>query len=104
MSWEYEKKTEMNFLFYKNTEGKEKLIKAEGKFIENGVQKIVKLVTKVWGDSDKRFVVFNHKGNDPLSSDALVKEGAVTLHRAKRRNMERLTLVYTGVVFISLMT
>jgi hypothetical protein len=34
-------------------------------------------------------VIFNQKGIDPLSLDALAKEGILALRRAKRRNMER---------------
>ena len=34
-------------------------------------------------------MVFNQKGIDPLSLDALAKEGILCLRRAKRRNMER---------------
>ncbi len=39
--------------------------------------------------SGKNFVVLNQKGIDPLSLDALAKEGIVALRRVKRRNMER---------------
>jgi T-complex protein 1 subunit zeta len=36
------------------------------------------------------------KGIDPLSLDLLAKEGILALRRAKRRNMERLTLACGG--------
>lgn len=39
--------------------------------------------------SEKNFVVLNQKGIDPLSLDALAKEGILGLRRVKRRNMER---------------
>uniref|UniRef100_A0A2I3SC30 Chaperonin containing TCP1 subunit 6A n=1 Tax=Pan troglodytes TaxID=9598 RepID=A0A2I3SC30_PANTR len=73
--------------FYKTAEMREKLIKAERKFIEDK-----KLKRKVCGDSDKGFVAINQEGIDPLSLAALAKEHIVTLHRAKRRNIEGLTL------------
>uniref|UniRef100_A0A2K6C8N5 Uncharacterized protein n=1 Tax=Macaca nemestrina TaxID=9545 RepID=A0A2K6C8N5_MACNE len=56
------------------------------------VKKKKELKRKVCGDSDKGFVVINQEGIDPLSLDAFAKEGIVTLHRDKRRNMERPTL------------
>ena len=36
----------------------------------------------------------NQKGIDPMSLDALAKQGIMALSRAKRRNMERLALAY----------
>uniref|UniRef100_A0A8C5XIM5 Chaperonin containing TCP1 subunit 6A n=1 Tax=Microcebus murinus TaxID=30608 RepID=A0A8C5XIM5_MICMU len=102
VSLEYEK-TEVNSgFFYKNAEEREKLVKAERKFIEDRVKKIIELKKKVCGDSNKGFVVINQKGIDPFSLDALAKEGIVALRRAKRRNMERLTLACGGVALNSL--
>ncbi|KAJ1129851.1 hypothetical protein NDU88_008213 [Pleurodeles waltl] len=101
VSLEYEK-TEVNSgFFYKSAEEREKLVKAERKFIEARVQKIVELKRKVCGDSDKGFVVINQKVIDPFSLDALAKEGIVALRRAKRRNMERLTLACGGTAMNS---
>ncbi|XP_045315853.1 T-complex protein 1 subunit zeta isoform X1 [Leopardus geoffroyi] len=132
VSLEYEK-TEVNSgFFYKSAEEREKLVKAERKFIEDRVKKIIELKKKVCGDSDKGFVVINQKvrmkfyfinepvsfiaifkvtsiktnlfltqGIDPFSLDALAKEGIVALRRAKRRNMERLTLACGGVALNS---
>ena len=48
-------------------------------------------------ENGKSFVVINQKGIDPLSLDMLAKEGIFALRRAKRRNMERLTLACGGV-------
>ncbi len=48
-------------------------------------------------ENGKRFVVVNQKGIDPPSLDMLAREGIVALRRAKRRNMERLTLACGGV-------
>lgn len=41
-------------------------------------------------------MVINQKGIDPLSLDLFAKEGILALRRAKRRNMERLTLACGG--------
>jgi len=49
----------------------------------------------------KTFVVINQKGIDPPSLDMLAKEGIIALRRAKRRNMERLTLACGGVALNS---
>jgi len=42
------------------------------------------------------FAIINQKGIDPLALDMLAKEGIIALRRAKRRNMERLTLACGG--------
>merc|ERR1719323_455488 len=94
VSLEYEK-TEVNSgFFYKSAEDREKLVAAERKFIEDRVQKIIEL-------NKKTFVVINQKGVDPLSLDALAKEGIMALRRAKRRNMERLVLACGGTAMNS---
>jgi chaperonin GroEL (HSP60 family) len=46
--------------------------------------------------TDKGFVLINQKGIDPLCLDMLAKEGILALRRAKKRNMERLTLACGG--------
>ncbi|XP_069740991.1 T-complex protein 1 subunit zeta isoform X1 [Narcine bancroftii] len=87
--------------FYKSADEREKFVQAERKFIEDRVNKIIALKRKVCGDSKKGFVVINQKGIDPLSLDAFAKEGIVALRRAKRRNMERLTLACGGIAMNS---
>uniref|UniRef100_A0AAY4BT95 Uncharacterized protein n=1 Tax=Denticeps clupeoides TaxID=299321 RepID=A0AAY4BT95_9TELE len=101
VSLEYEKTEVTSGFFYKSAEERDKLVKAERKFIEERVIKIIDLKNKVCGDSSKSFVVINQKGIDPFSLDALAKEGIVALRRAKRRNMERLTLACGGVAMNS---
>jgi len=102
VSLEYEK-TEVNSgFFYKSAEDREKLVTAERKFIEDRVQKIIELKKKVCTPENKKtFVVINQKGVDPMSLDALAKEGIMALRRAKRRNMERLALACGGVAMNS---
>uniref|UniRef100_A0AAQ4RHL5 Chaperonin containing TCP1, subunit 6A (zeta 1) n=1 Tax=Gasterosteus aculeatus aculeatus TaxID=481459 RepID=A0AAQ4RHL5_GASAC len=101
ISLEYEK-TEVNSgFFYKSAEEREKLVAAERKFIEDRVQKIISFKNKVCPNGEKGFVVINQKGIDPFSLDSLAKEGIVALRRAKRRNMERLTLACGGIAMNS---
>lgn len=47
--------------FYKSAEEREKLVKAERKFIEERVHKIIALKHKVCGDTGKGFIVINQK-------------------------------------------
>merc|ERR1712098_241271 len=102
VSLEYEK-TEVNSgFFYKSAEDREKLVVAERKFIQDRVEKILELKRKVCTkENGKTFVVINQKGIDPMSLDALAKEGILALRRAKRRNMERLALACGGVAMNS---
>ncbi len=46
-------------------------------------------------------MIFYFQGIDPLSLDLLAKEGIVALRRAKRRNMERLSLACGGMAMNS---
>ncbi|BES91333.1 unnamed protein product [Nesidiocoris tenuis] len=97
VSLEYEK-TEVNSGFFYNTaDQRDKMAKAEREFIELRVKKIIELKKKVCNGTDKGFVVINQKGIDPISLDMLAREGIMALRRAKRRNMERLTLACGGV-------
>lgn len=98
VSLEYEK-TEVNSgFFYKSAEEREQLAKSEHAFINERVQKIIDLKrTVLESDPDATLVVINQNGIDPESLDKLAKEGIMALRRAKRRNMERLTLACGGV-------
>eukprot|EP00161_Ancyromonas_sigmoides_P013270 TRINITY_DN3406_c1_g3_i1.p1 TRINITY_DN3406_c1_g3~~TRINITY_DN3406_c1_g3_i1.p1 ORF type:complete len:604 (-),score=325.09 TRINITY_DN3406_c1_g3_i1:104-1915(-) len=97
VSLEYEK-TEVNAsFFYSDAEQKEKMAVAERRFTDEKVRRIVELKRKVCEGNDTTFVVINQKGIDPPSLDMLAKEGIIALRRAKRRNMERLTLACGGV-------
>lgn len=97
VSLEFEK-TEVNSgLFYKTAAERERLLQAEREFITRRVNHIVELKKKVCGeDNSKGFVVVNQKGIDPPSLDILAKHGILGIRRAKRRNMERLTLACGG--------
>jgi len=61
------------------------------------VNKVIALKNQVCGDDkEKNFVVINQQGIDPISLDALARAGIVALRRAKRRNMERISLACGG--------
>lgn len=78
------------------------MVAAERKFVDDRVQKIIDFKNSVVGTSNKGFVVINQKGIDPLSLDALAKANILALRRAKRRNMERLTLACGGTAMNSI--
>lgn len=96
VSFEYEKSEVNAGFFYHNAEQREKMVAAERKFVDERVEKVLELKRKVCGGTDKKFVVINQKGIDPTSLDMFAREGIVALRRAKRRNMERLTLCCGG--------
>lgn len=96
VSLEYEK-TEVNSgLFYKNALQREKLVEAERQFVDKRVKQIIEFKKHVCDGNNNGFVVINQKGIDPMSLDMLQKAGILALRRAKRRNMERLTLACGG--------
>lgn len=53
-------------------------------------------LSKLCGGTNKGFVLINQKGIDPICLDMLAREGILALRRAKKRNMERLTLACGG--------
>ncbi|NP_001295920.1 T-complex protein 1 subunit zeta [Musca domestica] len=101
VSLEYEKSEVNSGFFYKTAEEREKFVQAERDFIDQRVKKIIELKRKVCDGTEKSFVVINQKGIDPMSLDALAKEGILALRRAKRRNMERLALACGGTAMNS---
>lgn len=102
VSLEYEKSEVNSGFFYKTAEEREKFVLAEREFIDQRVKKIIELKKKLCDGTNKTFVVINQKGIDPMSLDALAKEGIMALRRAKRRNMERLALACGGIALNSL--
>eukprot|EP00003_Mantamonas_plastica_P011031 TRINITY_DN205_c0_g1_i9.p2 TRINITY_DN205_c0_g1~~TRINITY_DN205_c0_g1_i9.p2 ORF type:complete len:464 (-),score=164.37 TRINITY_DN205_c0_g1_i9:16-1407(-) len=99
VSLEYEK-SEVNSEFkWKSAEERNALVDAEREFTDDRVRKILEFKREVCsGDkADYAFVVINQKGIDPPSLDMLAKEGIIGIRRAKRRNMERLTLACGGL-------
>ena len=102
VSLEYEKTTVHAGFFYKTAEEREKLVAAEREFIDKRVEKIIELKKAVCTSDEQNFVVINQQGIDPTSLDALAKAGIIAIRRAKRRNMERLTLACGGAPVNSL--
>ena len=82
--------------FYRSAQHRQELADAERKFTDLKVKKIIELKKEVCKKGEG-FVVVNMKGIDPVSLDMLANEGILALRRAKRRNMERLTLSSGGV-------
>lgn len=102
VSLEFEK-TEVNSgFYYSSAQQRQKLVDAERRVTDQRVQTIIDLKNEVCKDGNKNFVVINQQGIDPISLDLLQKAGITALRRAKRRNMERLTLACGGVAVNSL--
>ncbi len=98
VSLEYERTEVTAGIYYKNAEEREKMVAAERKFTDDKVRQIIEFKKQVCTQENGRtFVVVNQKGIDPIALDMLAREGIIGLRRAKRRNMERLTLACGGV-------
>ena len=97
ISMEHEKSEVQSGFFYSDAEQREKMVEAERAIVDDIVLKVIALKKQVCDGTDKNFVVINQKGIDPQSLDLLAKEGIMALRRAKRRNMERLTLACGGI-------
>eukprot|EP01002_Notosolenus_urceolatus_P015904 NODE_904_length_1707_cov_74.579614_g737_i0.p2 GENE.NODE_904_length_1707_cov_74.579614_g737_i0~~NODE_904_length_1707_cov_74.579614_g737_i0.p2 ORF type:complete len:388 (+),score=144.74 NODE_904_length_1707_cov_74.579614_g737_i0:502-1665(+) len=94
---EYEKSEVNSSFVYSSAEQKALLVRSERKVIDDRCHQIVELKNKVCPPgSNKNFVVINQKGIDLPSLDILAKANILGLRRAKRRNMERLTLACGG--------
>lgn len=97
ISFEYEK-SEVNAAFmYSSADAREKMVAAERKYTDERVQAVIDFKKKLCDGTDKEFVVITQKGIDPPALDMFARAGIIALRRAKRRNMERLTLACGGV-------
>ncbi|KAH3763678.1 T-complex protein 1 subunit zeta [Pelomyxa schiedti] len=96
VSMEYEKSEVNAGLFYRSAQERTALAAAERKVCDDTVMKAIELKRKVCDTPDKHFIIVNQKGIDPPSLQMLADEGIIALRRAKRRNMERLTLCCGG--------
>ncbi|GAX17792.1 T-complex protein 1 subunit zeta [Fistulifera solaris] len=101
ISLEYEQTETQAGFVYSTAEEREKLVESERKWLDERCRKIVTFKRSVCGP-DETFCIINQKGVDPLSLDIFAKEGILCLRRAKRRNMERLTLACGGSPILSL--
>lgn len=95
VTFEYEKTEVQSGFFYKNADEREKLVESERKWLDERCRQVVEFKRSVCKEGEN-FVMINQKGIDPLSLDIFAKEGMLCLRRAKRRNMERLTLACGG--------
>ena len=96
-SLEYEKTEHTSTFVYSTADERERLVEAERRFTDDKVRKVIELKRAVCTPANGRsFVLINQKGIDPMALDMLAKEGVIALRRAKRRNMERLTLACGG--------
>ncbi len=95
VTFEYEKTEVQSGFFYSSAEEREKLVESERKWLDERCRQVVDFKRSVCKEGES-FVMINQKGIDPLSLDIFAKEGILCLRRAKRRNMERLTLACGG--------
>ena len=95
VTFEYEKTEVQSGFYYSTAEEREKLVESERKWLDERCRQVVEFKRSVCKDGES-FVMINQKGIDPLSLDIFAKEGILCLRRAKRRNMERLTLACGG--------
>merc|ERR1712188_97675 len=95
VSMEYEESEVNAGFFYTSAEERQALVNSERTKTDAVVMKVIELKREVCKNGEG-FVVVNAKGIDPLSLDMLARENILGLRRAKRRNMERLTLACGG--------
>jgi T-complex protein 1 subunit zeta len=72
------------------------MVESERLFVDEQVKRVIELKKQVCDSTEHSFIVVNQKGIDPMSLDLFAKAGILALRRAKRRNMERLTLACGG--------
>eukprot|EP00980_Cylindrotheca_fusiformis_P010560 scaffold2334_cov118-Cylindrotheca_fusiformis.AAC.32 len=124
VSLEYEKTETQSGFYYSTAEEREKLVESERKWLDDRCREVIEFKRAVCKEGEvskphsscinnstpflvsnhslplplqqQTFVIINQKGVDPLSLDIFAKEGILCLRRAKRRNMERLTLACGG--------
>jgi T-complex protein 1 subunit zeta len=95
VTMEYEKTEVSAGFFYSSAEEREKFVESENRFTMETVSKVIAFKRSVC-KAGESFAIINQKGIDPVALDMLAKEGIFALRRAKRRNMERLTLACGG--------
>jgi len=95
VTFEYEKTEVQSGFYYSSAEEREKLVESERKWLDDRCRQVIEFKRSVCTNGES-FVMINQKGIDPLSLDIFAKEGIIALRRAKRRNMERLTLACGG--------
>eukprot|EP01036_Dinobryon_divergens_P025460 gene25460-34011_t len=95
VSFEYEKTEVSAGFYYSSAEEREKFVDSERKFTDEKVRQVIDFKRRIC-KAGESFAVINQKGIDSVALDMLAKEGIFAVRRAKRRNMERLTLSCGG--------
>lgn len=95
VSMEYEKTEIAAGFFYSNAQEREKMVGSERKFTDEKVKQVIEFKRRVCKEGES-FAIMNQKGIDSVALDMLANEGIFAVRRAKRRNMERLTLACGG--------
>lgn len=95
VTFEYEKTEVQSGFYYSTAEEREKLVESERKWLDERCRQVINFKRSVCTNGEG-FAIIDQKGIDPLSLDIFAKEGIIALRRAKRRNMERLTLACGG--------
>lgn len=91
-------RSETNSSFnYDSIENREKISLNERDLIDKRVNIIVQLKRSVCSGKNRGFVLVNQKGIDPVSLDILAKEGILGIRRAKRKNLERISLLCNSI-------
>lgn len=95
VTFEYEKTEVQSGFFYSSAEEREKLVESERKWLDERCKTVIDFKNSICKDGET-FVMINQKGIDALCLDIFAKAGILCLRRAKRRNMERMTLACGG--------
>lgn len=97
ISLEYEK-SEINSSFsLLSSDQQEKQFNRERELIDKKINKIIQLKRLVCKKGNKSFLVINQKGIDNISLDLFCREGILALRRAKKKNMERISILCNSV-------
>ena len=97
ISLEYEK-SEINSSFTSlSCDQQEKQFNKERELIDKKINKIIQLKRLVCKKGNKGFLVINQKGIDNISLDLFCREGILALRRAKKKNMERISVLCNSI-------
>uniref|UniRef100_A0A7S0EMC9 Uncharacterized protein n=1 Tax=Hanusia phi TaxID=3032 RepID=A0A7S0EMC9_9CRYP len=90
---EYEKTENNSSFIYKSTREFEKFALHEQELLKKKINKIIQLKRLVCKNNSNSFMVINQKGIDSYSLDLLAKESIIAVRRAKKKNLERISLL-----------
>ncbi|CAC27036.1 T-complex protein 1, zeta SU [Guillardia theta] len=90
---EYEKTENNSSFIYKSTKQYEKFAIFEQELLKKKINKIIQIKRIVCKNNNNSFMVINQKGIDSFSLDSLAKENIIAVRRAKKKNLERISLL-----------